>query len=248
MDGNNNDKQDKAVQGNEGKEAPKVEAQAAAGTEAGPPAIQAAAATGRRPTRASPSIPSPTCGPRPRPSRSGSRPCGRSAGTSTPRSPPRPSREGWDVTRTELEVLRADRPKAPAAHVPDNTMTGTVLEAACMLTGGIADDAEKLYDEKTLDAAEQAVPGRHRPPGAAAGGGLGQRLRRPQLPRQPRGAAVRLRPRRPGGPVHRGHRRHPVQRRQQVPAGRLLLASSGPGGTSARSATSATSRPSRATA
>jgi hypothetical protein len=25
-------------------------------------------------------------------------------------------REGWDVTRTELEVLRADRPKAPAAH------------------------------------------------------------------------------------------------------------------------------------
>ena len=35
--------------------------------------------------------------------------------------------EGWDVTRTELEILRADRPKAPAAHVPDNPVTSTVL-------------------------------------------------------------------------------------------------------------------------
>ena len=43
-------------------------------------------------------------------------------------------REGWDVTRCELEVLRASRPKAPAAHVPDNSVNATVLEAACMLT------------------------------------------------------------------------------------------------------------------
>ncbi len=28
----------------------------------------------------------------------------------------RARRYGWDVTRTELEMLRADRPKAPAAH------------------------------------------------------------------------------------------------------------------------------------
>ena len=67
-------------------------------------------------------------------------------------------RDGWDVTRTELEVLRADRPKAPAAHVPDNSMTTTVLEAACMVTGRIA-DAEKMYDEKTLDAASKRFRG-----------------------------------------------------------------------------------------
>ncbi len=67
-------------------------------------------------------------------------------------------REGWDVTRTELEVLRADRPKAPAAHVPDNAMTGTVLEAACMLTAGLH-DLDKVHDEKTLDAAAKRFRG-----------------------------------------------------------------------------------------
>ena len=67
-------------------------------------------------------------------------------------------REGWDVTRTELEVLRADRPKAPAAHVPDNTMTGMVLEAACVLTAKLA-GAEKAYEEKALDAASKRFRG-----------------------------------------------------------------------------------------
>ena len=67
-------------------------------------------------------------------------------------------RDGWDVTRTELEVLRADRPKAPAAHVVDNTLTGVVLEAACMLTARLA-DAEKVHDEKTLDAASRRFRG-----------------------------------------------------------------------------------------
>ena len=67
-------------------------------------------------------------------------------------------REGWDVTRTELEVLRADRPKAPAAHVPDNTMTGTVLEAACVLTAKLT-GAEKEYEEKALDAASKRFRG-----------------------------------------------------------------------------------------
>jgi phage major head subunit gpT-like protein len=67
-------------------------------------------------------------------------------------------RDGWDVTRTELEVLRADRPKAPAAHIVDNTMTGAVLEAACMLTARLA-DAEKVHDEKTLDAASRRFRG-----------------------------------------------------------------------------------------
>ncbi|MEM7630352.1 MAG: hypothetical protein AAF356_13185, partial [Planctomycetota bacterium] len=46
-------------------------------------------------------------------------------------------REGWDATRCELEVLRASRPKAPAAHVPTNLVTDGVLQAACMLSGRI---------------------------------------------------------------------------------------------------------------
>jgi len=61
-------------------------------------------------------------------------------------------KEGWDETKCELEVLRASRPKAPAAHVPDQSVTGTILEAACMLTAGLA-KPEALYEERTLNAA-----------------------------------------------------------------------------------------------
>jgi hypothetical protein len=67
-------------------------------------------------------------------------------------------KEGWDVTRTELEVLRADRPKAPAAHIPDTSLSGNVLEAACMLTAKLA-GVEKVHDEKTLDAASKRFRG-----------------------------------------------------------------------------------------
>jgi hypothetical protein len=67
-------------------------------------------------------------------------------------------REGWDQTKTELEVLRAERPKAPAAHIPDSSMSGQVLEAACMLGGKVA-GVEKLFDEKTLDAADKRFSG-----------------------------------------------------------------------------------------
>jgi hypothetical protein len=67
-------------------------------------------------------------------------------------------KEGWDTTKTELEVLRADRPKAPAAHVVDQMVNGTILEAACMLTARLA-DVEKVHDEKTLDAASRRFRG-----------------------------------------------------------------------------------------
>jgi len=68
--------------------------------------------------------------------------------------------QGWDVTRTELEVLRADRPKAPEVHVHDNSMTGTVLEAACMLTGGVkADDVVASFGEKSVEAADKRFKG-----------------------------------------------------------------------------------------
>jgi hypothetical protein len=67
-------------------------------------------------------------------------------------------KEGWDTTKTELEVLRASRPKAPVAHVVDQTVNGTILEAACMLTARLA-DVEKVHDEKTLDAASRRFRG-----------------------------------------------------------------------------------------
>ena len=67
-------------------------------------------------------------------------------------------REGWDSQKTELEVLRATRPTAPAAHVPDNTINGNVLEAACLLTAKAA-NVEKAYDPQTLDLASRRFRG-----------------------------------------------------------------------------------------
>jgi len=67
-------------------------------------------------------------------------------------------KEGWDTTKTELEVLRASRPKAPAAHIVDQTISGKVLEAACMLSARL-EGAEELYEEKTLDAANRRFRG-----------------------------------------------------------------------------------------
>ena len=59
--------------------------------------------------------------------------------------------EGWTQERTELEVLRADRPAAPAAHVHDNRIDQKVIMATAGFAGRLP--------EKTLLAAfgEQAV-------------------------------------------------------------------------------------------
>jgi hypothetical protein len=65
---------------------------------------------------------------------------------------------GWDVSRTELEVMRADRPKAPSTHAPDNSVTGLVLEAACMMSSKLQ-GIEKLHDERTLDLADKRFRG-----------------------------------------------------------------------------------------
>jgi hypothetical protein len=67
-------------------------------------------------------------------------------------------RDGWDAQRTELEVLRATRPAAPAVHTPDNTVNGHVLEAACLLTAKAA-HVEEAYDEQTLDLASRRFRG-----------------------------------------------------------------------------------------
>ena len=62
---------------------------------------------------------------------------------------------GWDVTKTELEVLRAERPKAPAAHIRENAACdGEVLAAAVCLTGGLK-AGESSFGEKVLDAASR---------------------------------------------------------------------------------------------
>ncbi len=68
--------------------------------------------------------------------------------------------EGWDATRTELEVLRAGRPSAPMAHIRsvDQGVTALVLEAACYQSAKLS-GIEKLYDEKTLEAADRRFHG-----------------------------------------------------------------------------------------
>jgi phage major head subunit gpT-like protein len=67
--------------------------------------------------------------------------------------------EGWTVEKAELEILRAERPKAPAGYVEDNSISGDVLEAAICQSAGVG-DLEKDFDEKTLDAAHKRYRGR----------------------------------------------------------------------------------------
>ena len=67
-------------------------------------------------------------------------------------------RNGWDAQRAELEMLRTTRPSAPAVHAPDSTVTGSVLEAACLLTAGLP-EPEKLFQPQTLDVAARRFRG-----------------------------------------------------------------------------------------
>ena len=61
--------------------------------------------------------------------------------------------EGWDEGRTELEVLRAERPKAPDSHIRGNpAVDSDVLAAAVCLAGGLK-PAESRFDDRTLEAA-----------------------------------------------------------------------------------------------
>ncbi|MCC7406909.1 MAG: hypothetical protein IT442_02480 [Phycisphaeraceae bacterium] len=63
--------------------------------------------------------------------------------------------EGWDLTKTELEVLRASRPKAPMGYVVTSpTITGAVLQAACLLSAKIH-KPEAHCDEQALDVASK---------------------------------------------------------------------------------------------
>jgi hypothetical protein len=66
--------------------------------------------------------------------------------------------EGWTRDKTELAVVRANRPKAPAIHTTETAIGAQVLEAACMLTAGLK-QVEQIYDEPTLEAASRRFRG-----------------------------------------------------------------------------------------
>lgn len=64
--------------------------------------------------------------------------------------------EGWDVTRCELEVLRASRPKAPAVHTQKPKNTPDVFEAVALMSAGVGTNRlEAMYEGAALDAAEK---------------------------------------------------------------------------------------------
>jgi hypothetical protein len=72
-------------------------------------------------------------------------------------------KEGWDVSKCELEVLRAERPSGPAIHAgaSGHEKPADVIQAAlCMSAGMRPDFLKSHYDEKTL-AAAQARDMRH---------------------------------------------------------------------------------------
>ena len=61
---------------------------------------------------------------------------------------------GWDSTRTELELLRASRPSAPAIHTSETVPCGQAIEAALCMASGLGESiVAESYDERTMDAA-----------------------------------------------------------------------------------------------
>ena len=63
--------------------------------------------------------------------------------------------EGWDEHRTELEVLREERPKGPAIHasVSGAPIASDVIEAALCMQAGVP--CEDQYSDETLDRAQK---------------------------------------------------------------------------------------------
>ncbi|MCC6427310.1 MAG: hypothetical protein IT435_10880 [Phycisphaerales bacterium] len=63
--------------------------------------------------------------------------------------------EGWDVTRTELEVLRADRPVYTGVRRDsDAGQSARAVEAALCISAGLPEaQVGKWYDDKTMNAA-----------------------------------------------------------------------------------------------
>lgn len=67
--------------------------------------------------------------------------------------------QGWSITKTELTVLRSERPKAPESGTSKPGFTREILEAAACLSVGIDENTLLAsYGERTLN---QADPMRH---------------------------------------------------------------------------------------
>jgi hypothetical protein len=66
-------------------------------------------------------------------------------------------REGWTEQRTELELLRGQRPEVAAIHVAENLVTAEVLEAACCISAGL--DAPSEASPQALDLAHRRFRG-----------------------------------------------------------------------------------------
>lgn len=68
--------------------------------------------------------------------------------------------EGWDSTRTELAVLRAERPSLAGGGVrrdADHAQSGRAMEAAMCISAGLSEkQVGSWYDEKTMNAAVAA--------------------------------------------------------------------------------------------
>jgi len=62
--------------------------------------------------------------------------------------------EGWSAEKTELEVLRASRPQAPAVVSGSQPASADVLECAACLSAGIGEDAVHAdYGDRVMEAA-----------------------------------------------------------------------------------------------
>ena len=64
--------------------------------------------------------------------------------------------DGWDATKTELAVIREERPKAPAIHCSGDgkLVVSDVLEAALCLSRKHA-DVEQRFKPEVLEAADR---------------------------------------------------------------------------------------------
>ncbi len=64
--------------------------------------------------------------------------------------------EGWDVAKTELEVLRAERPKAPAVIEAHRETDPRVFEAVAMMAAGVPNSRlQTRYQPQVLEAADK---------------------------------------------------------------------------------------------
>jgi phage major head subunit gpT-like protein len=63
--------------------------------------------------------------------------------------------EGWDVTRTELELLRVARPAAPAIHASAKDHAPAAIEAAMCLSVKMSEEkVRSWYGDQTMEAAQ----------------------------------------------------------------------------------------------